>query len=251
MQRYFAAAGAALTLSLTVPVSAETLSQRSAESRVTLGYRVTDAAVQALLPAGWTLSGAGGPGANLTLIFTDRALYQTPEGQPIAGGRTRDVIFIASASNAAGQNRTFVVLTLSPERATPGPYGVSIPATFETRTQTVTGADEKPLSEQHWKVQLAEGGGLELDLRYERGPVRRGAMQTTGGQLVYSAKTPDFYRIYRTESGTDAVSAASPSRLRSSSLKVTGARLTTLLNGSERLVSMSETPYYLREVWLP
>ena len=115
----------------------------------------------------------------------------------------------------------------------------------------MTGADDKPVVEQHWKVALAEGGGLELDLAYERGPVRRGAMQTSGGQQVYSAKTPDFYRIYRTESGADAVSAASPSRLRSSAIKVSGARLSALFNGSERLVSILETPYYLREVWLP
>lgn len=254
MPRILAGLALALALLVSPAAIADTLAQRSAETRLSLSYRVPDDAVQALLPGGWTLNGRGGQGPNLSIILADRSLYQDAEGQPIAGGRTRDVIFTASASNpATNQTRTFVVLTLSPERATPGPYGVSIPATFETRMQVTTGADDKPTVEQQWSVKLAEGGSLDMLVRYQRGPVMR-SVSPANGIRPYSAKTPDFYRIYKTESGVDAITApnAPPSgRLEAATLKAAGARLSALFNGSERLLAVTEQPYYLREVWLP
>lgn len=242
----------ALAVLLAPPAFSDTLSQRSAETRLTLSYRVEDDAIQALLPKGWELNGRGGAGPNLSMIFTDRMLYEDAKGERIAGGRTRDVIFTASATNPqTRETRTFVVLTISPQRATPGPYGVSIPAAFDTRLGVSTGADDKPKVEQAWSVKLAEGGGLDILVRYERGPVMR-STSPPNGVRPYSAKTPDFFRIYKTESGADPIHGPNiASRLETATLKVTGPRLSALFNGSERLISVTEAPFYLREVWLP
>jgi hypothetical protein len=249
MRRLFAVLAVAIAL---VPASfADTLNSRSAETRLTLGYRVANDAIQALLPSGWTLNDRGPDTPNLSVTLTDRALYEDAQARPIAGGRTRDVIFTSSASNAAKETRTFVILTISPERATPGPYGVSIPATFETRSATVTGADDKPKSELQWSVKTVEGGALDILVRYIRGAVSR-SRSPEAGVRVWSAKTPDFYRIYKTESGSDPISTpADRSRLETATLKAAGPRLAKLFDGSERLITVTETPFYLREVWLP
>src|SRR5580704_12741210 len=64
--------------------NAETMVEYSAEARFQLDFHVPDAALMALLPAGWSSSVATqGPAkdANLRVVFIDRMTINGPDGK--------------------------------------------------------------------------------------------------------------------------------------------------------------------------
>src|SRR5262249_43973243 len=74
---------------------ADTLVEKSAEFRFQLDFRVNDAALQKLLPAGWeTVIATQGPAkdANLRLIFIDRVDVTNPDNTPKTSDR---LVYIA------------------------------------------------------------------------------------------------------------------------------------------------------------
>src|SRR6266566_993132 len=77
------------------PAGADALVENSAEFRFQLDFRVNDAALQKLLPAGWeTVIATQGPAkdANLRVIFIDRVDVTNPDGTPKA---TDQLVYIA------------------------------------------------------------------------------------------------------------------------------------------------------------
>jgi hypothetical protein len=116
------------------PVTAETLIEHSAESRLQLDFRVPDAALKNALPAGWEpVIATAGPAkdANLRLIFVDRVGITGPDGKPVGPGTNRMAILaIPVKQTATGITGQMIIggLTEDPADA-PGPFGVYIPAT--------------------------------------------------------------------------------------------------------------------------
>src|SRR5205807_8060286 len=72
------------------PAAAETLVEQSAEARMQLDFHVPDAALKAMLPAGFepNIATAGAAkDANLRMIFIDRINVTAPDGAPVGSGQ--------------------------------------------------------------------------------------------------------------------------------------------------------------------
>src|SRR6187402_205909 len=72
------------------------ITEWSAETRTVLSFRVPDAALQRLLPAGWTVNPSTAPataGANLNVTVMERTLVLDAKGAPVGTGTIRYVVF--------------------------------------------------------------------------------------------------------------------------------------------------------------
>lgn len=235
---------------------AETLVESSAETRFQLDLNVPDAAIKALLPAGFTLNvAAQGPAkdANLRLVFIDRVTINGPDGKPAGKGSNRLVYLVAPVKDPAGANAQLVVggLTEDPADA-PGPFGVYLPAAIHTMQRTTSDTGSGPIMDsQDWVFQAASGEHLELHIKYERGIANRGKPADT---KFYSAKTPAFFQISRQEQVLDILKNATtnpPDRVKKFSLKISGGSYSKLFNGSEKLLSWDNILWINRSVFLP
>src|SRR3982074_2488098 len=103
MFRRVAAPIACLTLpwlwlgGLAGPAHAETFIEHSAEAQMQLDFHVPDAALAAMLPAGWEPNvGTAGPAkdANLRMIFIDRVDITGPDGKPLGRG-SNQLVYLA------------------------------------------------------------------------------------------------------------------------------------------------------------
>src|SRR5688572_20104033 len=87
-------------------VSSQTLVEYSAEARFQLDVRVPDAALAALLPAGFALNVAtqgAAKDANLRVVFIDRLTINGPDGKPVGKtGSNRLVYLIAPVKDPSG-----------------------------------------------------------------------------------------------------------------------------------------------------
>jgi hypothetical protein len=228
------------------PALAETQTENIvAEQRTMVSLRAEPAAVQAFLPAGWTLAAAAGS-PNLTLVFMDRALQLTPDGKVLNAGATRQLTFVVAGKNAAGQTRTFIVggYTADPQGA-PGAYKVYGAATIAlTRTERV---DAGATVEEHWVAKGADGSTVSLDLAFTRG------VPTFSSSEIreYSAADPEFYRIYRLRQASEPLRNATVDHVKSVSLKASGGKIGAAIDGKQQIVSISQAPFYSRLTFVP
>ena len=84
---------------------AQTVQESSAENRFQLDFHVPDAALAALLPAGWTSAVASqGPAkdANLRVVFIDRMTMNGPDGKPVGKGSNRQRSLVAPVKDPTG-----------------------------------------------------------------------------------------------------------------------------------------------------
>jgi hypothetical protein len=170
-------AGATLAVAAgTSPVRAETPSQLYVETRTVLGFRVTDAAVSALLPTGWRVApAASGPGAgvNLSVALTERVLTTTPDGKPVATGHSWDYIFIVPGREENGPGVGAVIpLVLTRRDFTPGAYQTAYRCRGhrQSRTARRSGRNHHPerRMERHPRGWLTVGGATVRSARNAR-----------------------------------------------------------------------------------
>jgi hypothetical protein len=90
---------------------------------------------------------------------------------------------------------------------------------------------------------------IELRLQYQRGVPVRSKPETK----PRSAADPTILRLYKVDLGADVVRSvpAGIDRVQAYSLRVTVPELRPILDGSEKLVSISLVPWYLRQVSQP
>jgi hypothetical protein len=217
---------------------------------------VPDAALAALLPAGWTPNVATqGPAkdANLRAVFIDRVTINGPDGKPLGKtGSNRLVYLVAPVKDATGASVQLVIggLTEDPADA-PGPFGVYLPATTHTMQRSTSSGTGPILDSQDWVFAAATGEHLELHIKYERGVGNRG---TPADTKFYSAKTPTFYQISRQDQVLDVlrnVTTNPPDRVKEFSYKASGGSYAKLFDGSEKLLSWDNIPWINRSVLLP
>jgi hypothetical protein len=86
--------------------SAQKLIEYSAEARFQLDLHVPDAALMALVPAGWTPNVAtqgNAKDANLRAVFIDRLTVNGPDGKPVGStGSNRLVYLVAPVKDPDG-----------------------------------------------------------------------------------------------------------------------------------------------------
>src|SRR5712672_1360922 len=148
MFRRVAAPIACLTLWLWpgAPARAETFIEHSAEAQMQLDFHVPDAALAAMLPAGWEPNVAtAGPAkdANLRMIFIDRVDITGPDGKPLGRGSNHLVyLAIPIKQPSTGTVGQMIIggITADPADA-PGPFGAYLPASVHRM--------ERARSEEH------------------------------------------------------------------------------------------------------
>ena len=237
-------------------VHAETLVENSVETQFQLDMHVPEAAIAALLPAGWTSNvAAQGPAKdmNMRAIFVDRVTINGPDGRPAGKGSNRLIWLTAPAKDATGANVQVMVggLTEDPADA-PGPFGVFL---RRPRTPCRSRRPRPPpgpcIDSQDWSFAAASGERIEMHIKYERGVAARRAASDT---KYYSAKTPAFFQISRQESELDIVRNATtnpPDRVKEFSLKGSGGSYAKLFDGTERVVSWDNIIWINRSILLP
>ena len=236
------------------PAHAETLLEHSAETRMQLDFVVADAALKAFLPAGWETDVATSGGAkdcNLRMIFVDRSDITGPDGAP--KGTSQLVYLEVPVKKTGGTLAGRMVLggLTADAKDAPGPFGVYQAATSHGMERSTAGVAGQPLqTTENWAFAGPNGERMELHLKYERRVARRG----TGELKLFSAADPSVYQIVKLAQGLDPMrNATVPSRDTVSEFqyKGTGGILSTLFDGSERVVSIDSIHWNDRAIYLP
>ena len=232
----------------------ETLVASDLHTRLVVGFKVADAPVQRWLPAGWQLNPpSAGPnrGANLILGFVDRLLNLDPTGKPIGGGRDRYLALVVPAKQSTGTQTGNIVIRVYTENTQllPGAYKTSVLVkVLREHTESGHGVD-LGVATDTWDVQDNAGGAIHLRVQYRRGTLAR----STTEAKFFSPVQPDFFRIYRTQQGLDVVRSIplGVDRVEDIEFKVSLGELTDIFDGTEQLLSVSESPWSMRDIFLP
>jgi hypothetical protein len=239
------------------PVEAQTLAGIHGDrSRLMLGFRVKPEAVQARLPAPWQLHPVhNGPlqGANFIVALVDRVRDDDPEGHPQIRGADRIINFVAPAKHVqTGQIASIILGGWASNAArVPGFFRVYRAATIRVE-QAITGQDgDAEEVRDVWEVQdAAAQGGLELRLQSRR---LLGARTRARGEAhAVSAKDPDLWQLHKFEAAMDVVKSG-PQGVDAAqhyAFRLTAPEYGTLFDGSEQLIGISVTPWYVRQVFV-
>jgi hypothetical protein len=249
-----ALAGVAAVLVLAAPAArAETFVEQSAEFRMQLDFVVPDAALKKFLPAGWEPNVATqGPAkdCNLRMIFIDRVDITGADGAPVGSNR---LVYLAAPVKQSGSSNTgqmiIAGLTADPKDA-PGPFGNFEQATTVRMDRSVAASARDALMEETWEFAAANGERMEVHLKYERAPARKGGSEVK----FFSPTNPASYQIFKVEQGLDIMRNATVpvrDRVKEFSYKASGGRLGPLFDGSERVVSIDSFHWYNRGIYLP
>jgi hypothetical protein len=234
----------------------QTLLEYSAEARFQLDFHVPDAALMALLPAGFTLNVATqGPAkdANIRAIFVDRMTVNGSDGKPIGKGSSRLVYLASPVKDPSGANAQVVIGGLTDDPAdAPGPFGVYLLATTHTMRRSTSSTAAGPVMDsQDWVFQAASGEHLELHIEYEHGVGNKG---NAADVKFYSARNPGVAQISRQEQVLDILRNATtnpPDRVKTFSFKASGGSYAKLFDGSERVLSWDNLVWLNRSILQP
>lgn len=248
------AALAILMLGFLGPGRCETLVASDLHTRLVVAFKVPETPLQRWLPEGWQLNPPNaGPnrGANLILGFVDRLLNLDPAGKPIGGGRDRYLAIVVPAKQANGSQTGNMVIRVYTGNAQllPGAYKTSVQAEVAREHSDRGNGVEPGAASDAWEVSDSSGGLLHFRVQYRRGTLAR----STTEAKFFSPIQPDFFRIYRTQQGLDVVKSIplEVDRIENVEFTVTLTELTAMFDGTEQLLSISESPWSMRDIFLP
>lgn len=229
----------------------EKLSANDISVRAALTFKVPDAVVQKMLPAGFEVnSPTAGPtkGFNLGITFIDYLMVQDPDGKPMPAVTTV-AMNVPSRRLSSGESVGVVVGGFIAQLVAPGPYFNFGAAKIAVSRQSHTDADGKSIIDEAWQAKSDDGSVLEMQLQFARGTPDRRKIDAKN----YSAAKPEFYRIYKTEQAVDVArsTATGVDRVTKFSLTASGPKLAPLFNGSEQLISITSVPFYSRSIYIP
>ena len=237
------------------PARAETLVEFSAETQMQLDFHVPDAALAAMLPAGFEPSIAtAGPAkdANLRMVFIDRGDITGPDNKPLGRGSNQLVYLIIPIKQVATGTVGQLVLagiTADPADA-PGPFGVYLPASAHRMQRSTIAGDGALLTEEHWEFAAGSGERMEVHLKY----ARRGAPKAVAEVKFFSGQDPAKFQIFKYERGLDIMRNATVNvgdRVSEFSYKASGGRIGALFDGSERVLSIDAIHWSNRATYAP
>ncbi|MDR7555149.1 MAG: hypothetical protein QN157_06020 [Armatimonadota bacterium] len=217
------------------------------DTKVQVRFAVSEAAVGRRLPAPWRPAPpAGGPhaGATVVAVFSEVLLRLDATGQPAPAAQTRHLAILAPAAHPAGERATFLLaMWTAHPHGVPGPLGLAQPAVVR-HAQVAEGDGAGATGEEHYEVAPRDGGRVRLALRYRRGLPEHAAWPT----VLRSAAAPTVARRYENEALLDVVRSAPAGvdRVAEFSLIADLPALADLLDGRERLVSITTVPWFVR-----
>jgi len=247
---------AAICIGIADAAQSQTLLESSAEARFQLDFHVSDAALMALLPPGFTLNVATqGPAkdANIRVIFVDRMTINGPDGKPVGKGSSRLVYLASPVKDPSGANAQLVIGGLTDDPAdAPGPFGVYLLATTHRMQRSTSSSGNGPvIDSQDWVFQAAGGEHLELHVKYEHGVGNKG---NAADVKFYSAKSPAVAQLSRQEQVLDIlrnVTTTPPDHVKEFSFKASGGSYAKLFDGTERALSWDNLVWLNRSVSQP
>lgn len=253
---YRVAVALSVAAALLAVVHAETPIENSVETQFQLDLQVPQAALQAMLPAGWTSNiAAQGPAKdmNMRLIFVDRVTINGPDGRPAGKGSTHVIWLTAPAKDPSGANVQVMLGGLTEDAAdAPGPFGVFLLATQHAVAKSSAASGAGPvLDSQAWSFAAAGGEHVNMSIKYERGAAARRPASDT---KYYSAKTPTFFQISRQEQELDIVRNATtnpPDRVKDFALDAGGGSYAKLFDGTQKVLSWDNIIWINRAILLP
>jgi hypothetical protein len=243
-------------IAVALMAGAQTVLESSGEARFQLDFHVPDAALAAMLPAGFAPNVATqGPAkdANIRVIFVDEMTVHGPDGKPVGKGARRFVYLAAPAKDPGGANAQVVIGGITDDPAdAPGPFGVYLAATTHRMERSTTSSGTGPvIDKQDWVFQAASGEHLELHLEYEHGVGNKGNPNDT---KFYSAKNPAVMEIWHQEQVLDILRNTTtnpPDHVRKYSFKGGGGTFARLFDGTERPLSWDNIVWINRSVMHP
>jgi len=250
--RAIVAAGLFLAAQSALP---QTQLEQAAEHRFQLDFRVNDAALAKLLPAGWdTVIAEKGPAkdCNLRMIFIDRMAIIGADGKPAARPTAR-LVYLAipvkeTATGTAGQ---MIIHGLVDNAAdAPGAFGVYQHATTARMSRTHAASGGTMTGSESWEFAAATGERIQLQVEYERGPANKGANEV---KFFYPGD-PSKYQVFKTDQAIDIMrnpTTQPPDHIRKFSYKAGGGKIAALFDGTEKVVSWDSFPWYIRTISAP
>jgi len=233
---------------------AETPTGSNADTRVVVALQVKPEAAQQWLTGPWQVNPvATGPsgGANASLVFVDQHLVVDADGKPAGSGINRILALVVPGKHSGtGETASLVARLFSADPSyVPSPYKNAVPGQIR-RERIIRESNTEPGSgREMWTVRDSAGGVVELAFDYVGGLPAR----SKGEAKIYSAVEPAFFRIYRWEQGADVVKSvpANIDRVQNFKLTIGIQELKKTFDGSEKVVSVTMLPWYLRQVSLP
>jgi hypothetical protein len=235
---------------------AQSVLEQAAEHRLQLDFRVNDAALAKMLPAGWEpVIATQGPAkdANLRMIFIDRMAIIGADGKP-APRPTARLVYLAipvRQSGAGGATGQMIIHGLTANAAdAPGDFGVYQPATTAKMSRTAAAAGTALTGAEDWEFAAAGGERMEAHIEYERGPGVKGGAEVK----FFNPGDPAKYLIFKTDQAIDIMrnpTTNPPDHVKKFSYKAGGGKIAALFDGTEKVVSWDVFPWYVRTVIAP
>ena len=236
-----------------LPALGETPVGSSVESRVTVAFTVEDAALNSWLPEGWVpVPFPGGPlaGANLIMVLADQQAQTDAEGKPKQPPEKRFVVFAGlGRQEEAGTVRFFAYRVYSSDMSE-DPYGNASLAEVTRESALSVDAGAKRRRSEEWRIAPVDDAGVLLvSLGFAAG--RRNWSPSEANP--YSNRIDGFNRVYRYRQLVDLAMSVPMGKPLAGELAYTNeiAELAGILDGSETVIAVLDTPVYVREIYLP
>jgi hypothetical protein len=225
------------------------------ERRVQIALSVASEKLRNYLPEKWRpASLPPGPleGANFIIVFRNRlqATDHNADGTHRAGEQDRGAVLLAAVENSETHEAgVWVIRSLAASpTSVPGPYRNSRPVKVHMEQRMEVDDHQGGLGVERWHLADQDGQELSMYLRYGIGIPAR----TFGEAKVRGGPDPDFSRIYRIDRGIDVVRSIPHAidRVEEFDSRSTLSEFEAVLDGSERVISISVEPWYMRQVFL-
>jgi hypothetical protein len=246
--------GAVLMLFAQIAI-AQTIIEQAAEHRFQIDFRVNDAALAKMLPAGWEMVIATeGPAkdCNLRMIFIDRMAIMADGGKTAPRHAARLVYLAIPVRQTGTQNQGQIIVHGLTELAAdaPGDFGVYQHAKTAKMTRTHASNNGVFTGVENWEFAAASGEHMSLQVEYVRGPARKGANEVK----FFYPNDPSKYQIFKTDQAIDIMrnpTTNPPDNIKKFSYKAGGGKIAALFDGTEKVVSWDSFPWYIRTVSAP
>lgn len=243
----------AVAFSTAAIATAQTKLWSTVESRIILGFKADDAAVQATMPDGWkaiTLPKGPFAGVNLLVVFMDRHLILDSEGKPQESSSNPVAALMSyGVSKDVEGVRAYITRTyeISP---VVNPMGNSVEALIMRDGQKTVAADNSVERSEIWSVKPEGGGSIDFSLSYDSA----GLNWTEGGKSrPYSSAMPEYSHVYQYDQAAELIMNTTSGYELSNEWKFSSSvpEYADLFDGSENLAAILNIPVYVRDVFEP
>jgi hypothetical protein len=229
-----------------VPEASAPFLDSTIAERILVGFRVRRESLQARLPAPWQVE-ATPAGANLVVIFNEVFLNQDADDAPAPDATTRYVGIVVPGRRADSAEEASMNLRIyaAHPRGIPGKYRTAVPAMVR-REQRLVGDGSEATVDERWTVKVGADEALAVRLHYVRGT----PAHVPSRSRARSAVDPGILRVYHTDQLAYVVrdAAKGMDHVVDSAFRSTIAEWRDCFDGSERLVSITTSPWCYRRV---